>query len=444
MGDVTGSGAGPHLTRASPVLPVRDLRRTLSHYDGLGFTTLAHAGGDGYGFADRDGVGLHFAADAHRPPGVEAGEAYLFTDDADALALEWGRPGVGGITRPVADTPYRLREGSHVDPDGNLIRFGSPVDGPSDATRLRAHLGEVLGSPPTRLTELDLGVFLVEAGGGPDRVARLFPPARTTAAAGEADLLRVLADRGFPAERAAPPEPFSRLGDRGVVLTEFVEPVPRARRRAAIKEAGGLHRLGELLGQLHALPVGPELAGLRGGAWHHLAPGGPGDEIAAAGRLLAAAECLVPDGWGHHYEALAAALSGLDDGDGLPEGLIHPDFVLANVVASPDRGLVVVDWAGAGFGPRIWPLAFLLAAEGAKHLGRVDRVVAGYRAHVDPEPEELERLARMVPARSVVLEVWRFCMGRAGLAEAAARVAEVGVLAEVVAGRARSAFAGPA
>ena len=46
--------------------------------------------------------------------------------DADALYEEWTKPGVGGLTRPVGPTPYGLREGSHVDPDGNLIRFGSP------------------------------------------------------------------------------------------------------------------------------------------------------------------------------------------------------------------------------------------------------------------------------------------------------------------------------
>jgi hypothetical protein len=49
--------------------------------------------------------------------------------DADALYEEWSRPGIAGHTHPVEPTPYRLREGSHVDPDGNLIRFGSPIEG---------------------------------------------------------------------------------------------------------------------------------------------------------------------------------------------------------------------------------------------------------------------------------------------------------------------------
>jgi hypothetical protein len=48
--------------------------------------------------------------------------------DADALYAEWTRPGIGGQTRPLGPMPYRLREGSHIDPDGNVIRFGSPME----------------------------------------------------------------------------------------------------------------------------------------------------------------------------------------------------------------------------------------------------------------------------------------------------------------------------
>ena len=55
-----------------------------------------------------------------------SGSAYLYVRDADALYEEWSRPGIAGRTHPVGPTPYELREGSHVDPDGNVIRFGSP------------------------------------------------------------------------------------------------------------------------------------------------------------------------------------------------------------------------------------------------------------------------------------------------------------------------------
>jgi hypothetical protein len=109
----------------SPIFPVRDLAAALAHYAALGFTTRPYEDGD-YGFADRDGTGLHLAADAGHDPG-RGSAAYLYVRDADALYAEWSAPGIGGHTHPAGPTPYGLREGSHVDPDGNLIRFGSPV-----------------------------------------------------------------------------------------------------------------------------------------------------------------------------------------------------------------------------------------------------------------------------------------------------------------------------
>jgi len=109
----------------SPIFPVRNLAAALAHYSALGFDTFAYADGDGYGFADREGTGLHLAAD---PDPVHHASMYLYVRDADALYEEWSRPGIGGHTRPVGPTPYKLREGSHTDPDGNLIRFGSPMD----------------------------------------------------------------------------------------------------------------------------------------------------------------------------------------------------------------------------------------------------------------------------------------------------------------------------
>jgi DNA-binding MarR family transcriptional regulator len=113
----------------SPVFPVRDLSAALRHYAALGFTASAYEDGAEYGFADRDGTGLHLAADPGHDPGRPAAAAYLYVRDADALYAEWSAPGIGGHTHPVGPTPYRLREGSHTDPDGNLIRFGSPVPG---------------------------------------------------------------------------------------------------------------------------------------------------------------------------------------------------------------------------------------------------------------------------------------------------------------------------
>ena len=128
----TGAGLGRparQLRQFSPIFPVHDLAAALAHYTALGFDTLACAGGADYGFANRDGIGLHLAAHPDHEVGHQHGAAaYLYVRDADALYAEWSRPGIGGQTRAPGPTPYRLREGAHIDPDGNLIRFGSPME----------------------------------------------------------------------------------------------------------------------------------------------------------------------------------------------------------------------------------------------------------------------------------------------------------------------------
>lgn len=53
---------------------------------------------------------------------------YIRVDDADQLAAEWRKAGVA-VSGPM-DYDYGMHEGSHVDPDGNKLRFGSPVCGP--------------------------------------------------------------------------------------------------------------------------------------------------------------------------------------------------------------------------------------------------------------------------------------------------------------------------
>ncbi len=112
------------------------------------------------------------------------------------------------------------------------------------------------------------------------------------------------------------------------------------------------------------------------------------------------ADARVPDSQRPLYATLRAALSQAETCDGLPQALIHPDFVPANAIASRAAGTVLIDWTGAGRGPRLWSLAFLLWAAGCEGLRCVDAVVAAYRRHVEPTSAELERLKpRSPPAR---------------------------------------------
>jgi len=439
----------------SPVFPVRDLRRALAHYASLGFEVEPYADGDGYGFAGRDEVSLHLSLDEGHGPEADhqhVGTAYLYAEDADALYEEWARPAVGGLTRRVGDTPYKLREGSHVDPDGNLIRFGSPMPG-RPGERLRAHLETRYGITADAMTELDLGVWRAGLPDGPDWVARWFPARRPAeAVAGDATILQYLAAREFPAERCAADEPVSVLDGRSVLVTEWADPVPRQQRRDAIRAAGGLSHLGSLLGRLHTLDTTPAASAggigagdgavaRPGGAWHHLADGLPSAEIAAAGRMLAEVAPVIPDAECAAFDALRAEVAALDAAEELPGGLVHPDFVLANVVATPG-GMVLVDWAGAGRGPRLWSLAFLLYTEAAKEPRRAGAVLLGYREHVTLEAEELDRLGAVARARPLILRAWSVCMGQTTPTQAMTAASETKALTEMIAARIRAAVTG--
>jgi DNA-binding MarR family transcriptional regulator len=116
------------LQRFNPIFPVADLARALEHYSTLGFHAFAYADGNEYGFANREGTAVHLASDPDHGPSRNAAATYLYVRDADALYAEWSRPGIAGHTHPVGPTDYKLREGSHTDPDGNVIRFGSPIE----------------------------------------------------------------------------------------------------------------------------------------------------------------------------------------------------------------------------------------------------------------------------------------------------------------------------
>ena len=299
---------------------------------------------------------------------------------------------------------------------------------------LTAHLEDRYGIQASGLTELDLGVYRVGRRDGPDWVARVFAADRPIAAAeGDAALLRRLEQDGFPAERCAAQEPVSAHEGQGVLVTRYLE----GTRADGSRRTYG--RLGTLLGRLHTLPSGRVRDG---GGWHHLVhQGSPAAEIAAARSLLDEAAPRLP---ADQQPLLAALRAELDRADGcadLPQALIHPDFVPANAITGPDGGLALVDWTGAGRGPRLYPLAFLLWAAGCGGPSRLDAVVAGYREHITPTDDEIGRLAGAIWARPLILACWTVLAGRKGLAETVADLAADRELAERFAAQAARAFA---
>ncbi|MBO0868424.1 MAG: phosphotransferase [Micromonosporaceae bacterium] len=301
------------------------------------------------------------------------------------------------------------------------------------ADQVIEHLESTHGVSITGLTALDRQVFRVDRRDGPAWVARVFPPQRPVdAVEGDAAILNRLAEAGFPAERCA--APVSTMDGQGVLVTQFVEGVPPG-------PGGRLFAvLGALLGGLHARPASRMRPG---GAWHHLAPtGGPAEEIDAALALLQSARSRIGGTQSDEWTVLLDAVAGLDDAADLPHGFVHPDFVPANVVETAGGDLVIVDWAGAGRGPRLWSLAYLLFVAGIRDLRLVDAVATRYRRHVQPTAGELERLAGAMRARPLLLDCWSVGAGRRTPAEAVHRLRRAAPLADRIAARAISAFTG--
>lgn len=117
--------------RVAPVLPVRSVPVALAHYRRLGFEGTAYAESwaddSEYGFLTWGPVSLHLARVPNLDPKTSVSACYLYVSDADALHAAWQAAGVKGRLICPQDTPYRLREFAHIDPDGNLLRVGSPL-----------------------------------------------------------------------------------------------------------------------------------------------------------------------------------------------------------------------------------------------------------------------------------------------------------------------------
>ena len=278
-----------------------------------------------------------------------------------------------------------------------------------DEARLRAHLEAAYDIEVTGVASLDAEVYRVDRRDDVPWVARAFNPARPRERAeGDAAVLAFLEGAGFPAERCAHPHPVTEAGGQPVLVTTFV-PGPVVEPDDDTRWA-----LGELLGRLHTLPAPAAGAVARpAGSLHHHPgyEGGPDRDLASAAVYLANAEARVPPAGRAPFEALRAQVVAADPCADLPAALIHPDPVLKNVIAT-DTGLTLIDWTGAGVGPRIASLVVLLwsvaVGPGGVTVDAIDPVVGAYRGHLRPEPDELARLDAALRIRLLWLACWMY------------------------------------
>lgn len=265
---------------------------------------------------------------------------------------------------------------------------------------LAPHLHERYGVVVTGLGRLDVGVFRVELEHGESWVARamlLSRPVERTC--GDAEVLAVLAAHGIPAERLATNEAVSVLEGRAVLVTRFLE----GRR---LQDTPSCRRvLGGILGRLATLEAGGAAVAREAGSLHHLPPfeGVRGGDLLAAEALLNDVAYRIPERHKEIHGRLRGLLERGDTCEGLPRGVIHPDPVLKNVLSTSD-GPVLIDWSGAGTGPRLLSLAALL---GSVAPAGAAEVIAGYREHVALQEDELERLEGALWVRPLWLACWQ-------------------------------------
>ncbi len=312
------------------------------------------------------------------------------------------------VRRHAADTGQRYTE-ALTDLEG----LGARMDHAPAAERLLAHLRDHHEIEPVAATRLSVHktyVFRVDRRDGDPWVARAFPSARPRSGVeGDAAILRFLERQGYPAERLAVDDAVFDLDGGAVLVTRFVEgeQLPDGPEKFAV--------MGDLLGRLHALPDDGSV-GRPGGASGEdpSREGGPRQDLLAALSFLDAVDTKVPDGDREEFERLRDEVRTADDGDGLPEALLHGNLLHApDHALLTDQGAVAINWKASGRGPRLADLAYLIWGTGSWNPRRPDQerieaAVDAYRRHVEPTDEELDRLEAVMYIRTLYLACFAY------------------------------------
>ena len=265
------------------------------------------------------------------------------------------------------------------------------------------------------------GVYRVDHESNAPWVVRHYPAERPMARLlGQVAIMRYLERHGIATEGVVltpDGEDVTELERRGVLVTTLLEgAVPR-------RTPEVLRRLGETIGQLHALPAAPaEESRLA-----RTARAMPREDLAFGRGRLDGIRDSVPDEHREEYERLLAALSVTRDCEAVPAdgiGLLHNDCHMANSVEMADGSVGWFDWDGAGRGPRIAALGLLLYScavrypderaqkrevdDGSSIARRVESVLSGYLRYHRPSAAELEYLPDAVRFRPAVVAAREF------------------------------------
>ncbi|AHY48126.1 Glyoxalase-like domain (plasmid) [Rubrobacter radiotolerans] len=161
---MTDSGTKTEIT--IPILPCRSIDETLDFYRALGFeVTYRQKRPNTYAVVERGGIQLQFFVLRALDPSSSYSTCYVLTQDVDGLYRAFtdglkqslGRLPSRGVPRigALKDTSYGVRQFVVVDPGGNYIRVGQPLESagswshswPTEGTRLSKalHAATLLG-----------------------------------------------------------------------------------------------------------------------------------------------------------------------------------------------------------------------------------------------------------------------------------------------------------
>jgi catechol 2,3-dioxygenase-like lactoylglutathione lyase family enzyme len=125
------SGAAFSAEQVAPILPSRSFEATARFYEALGFAVVSqYQPPDAYLILRRGEIELHFFPHFDLDPAASYAGCYIRVQDVET----WfeAAQGVGlpraGIPRllPLQDRPWGMREFAVIDPDGSLLRVGTP------------------------------------------------------------------------------------------------------------------------------------------------------------------------------------------------------------------------------------------------------------------------------------------------------------------------------
>ncbi len=234
-------------------------------------------------------------------------------------------------------------------------------------------------------------------------VLRAYPPESEDNIQALVTVLSFLEQHEYPAERLVRAEDGSFVVTHDgwrLLATTFVEG------STVDYTPPTLRLLGATLGRLHALqPITTTPAALP------LAQMRPVNEISWALSQITGVKAQVPKHLYARYDTLIAALHSIRLGEDLPKVVIHNDCHSGNAVRTAAEQVVLIDWEGAGLGPAVLDVGFLLSSCDTDSPwrpsllpdpARVAAIVDGYCQYHTLTSTELEYLPDTIRFRAIV------------------------------------------